>query len=90
MNKLEYRGIKIYHQEKCTEVKQHNKTSGHRWTERVGTGKFFYSIGDGVRVSCQEEFKTLGAAQDRIDYQLKQMELYPEVYAQIPRKKRAA
>ena len=89
MSRIKYRGITIFHQEKCKVVNHHDKTSGHHWTERVGTGKFFYSIGDGVRVSCNEEFKTLEDAQERIDYQLKQMELYPELYAKIPRRSAA-
>ena len=84
----EYRGIKIYYYEKCKEVKRHNPLSGHRWIEKIPTGKFYFTIGDGVRVSCLEEFKTIQDAQDKIDFQLKMMEQYPEVYAKIPRKKK--
>lgn len=74
---LEHRGITIYHQERTKVVKG----------ETIGTGKFFYSIGSGVRVSCLEEFKTLEDAKEKIDYQLEQMRKYPDVYAQIKRKR---
>ena len=83
MTTIQYRGITIYHNEVCKEIHHYNPCSGHHWTVQIPQGKFYYSIGDGVRVSCLTKFKTIEKAKETIDYQLKMMEKYPEVYAQI-------
>ena len=53
-----YRGIKIYLTPTTKEV--NGKT--------VGTGDFHYTLGDGVRISCNDPFYTPQSAKDKIDY----------------------